>query len=77
MCATDGDGRGITLPVLCLCCCRCEDLDAKTRAKAQYHIPLLVIPGPAQPADLDIYFELIGNDFKSAGPDGEVLILCR
>ncbi len=48
---------------------RCEDHDDELRAKRGFHRPLMIIPGVKQPKSLDVYVNLVLEDFVTYGPD--------
>lgn len=54
---------------------RCEDLPSQERTKREYHVPLMIIPGPQQPTDLDAYFNLILTEMREYGPGGPGLVV--
>lgn len=54
---------------------RCEDLPAAVRTKRSYHLPLMIVPGPQQPEDLDCYFQVILDELKLYGPGGPGLVV--
>jgi hypothetical protein len=47
---------------------RCDDLPGEVITQKRFCIPFMVIPGPNQPKSLDIYVELIADDFVSLQP---------
>lgn len=44
---------------------RCEDLPGRIVSKTRFTMPLAIIPGPGEPADLDPYFQPIVEEFKT------------
>lgn len=48
---------------------RCVDIPATHRNRRGFSLPLLVIPGAREPANLDPYFQLFLRDFRRFGPD--------
>lgn len=54
---------------------RCEDMPAKERTKREFHVPLMIIPGPQQPENLDAYFNLILKELQQYGPGGPGLVV--
>jgi hypothetical protein len=53
---------------------RCEDLDPVTRSKRKFQLPLMVICGPKQPQQIDIYLDPILAEFKEYGPSGKSVV---
>lgn len=51
---------------------RCEDMDPWTRSKRKFHVPLMIICGPKQPSNIDIYLKLVLDDFRQYGPGGKL-----
>jgi hypothetical protein len=55
----------------CACVFRCIDIDPMYRSKARFVRPLVVIPGPKEPANITPYVQGIMQSFHDYGPTGE------
>lgn len=54
---------------------RCEDLSPVLRGKKEFTRVLMIIPGPKEPSNVDIYMELMTREFAAYGPDGQGLVV--
>lgn len=56
--------------------CRCSDLPAAWRGSAEFCMPLLIIPGPREPGNIDPMLRVVFQDFAQLGPQGMLLHTC-
>lgn len=49
---------------------RCEDLSPMLRGKKEFTRVVMVIPGPKEPSNVDIYMGMLLREFREYGPDG-------
>lgn len=49
---------------------RSEDHDEELKARRGFHRPLMIIPGEKQPKSLDVYVDLVVDEFVTYGPSG-------
>lgn len=54
------------------CTCRSADIPDKYKGKKDFSEVTIIVPGPREPKNLDIYMEPLLEDLKAYGPDGAV-----
>jgi hypothetical protein len=52
--------------------CRSADIPEKYKGKKEFSEVCIIVPGPREPKNLDVYLEPLLEDFKAYGPNGAV-----
>lgn len=54
---------------------RSEDHEPFLSCRTAFTFPLMIIPGPKEPKNIEVYMQLVANEFQRHGPSG-ILKLC-
>ena len=49
------------------------DIPDRDRGRREFTLPVAFVPGPSEPANIDVYLAPIAKEFQEYGPDGAVL----